>query len=98
MALPSWLFHSPQTMADVDVDVEALALALCLGAGLRSRAGLPVGLVLGGLHLDDLGREQVHLLHPADRFVLAGNLERALALLAMRVHRHVVVFWHKGKN
>src|SRR5207245_7467222 len=39
--------------------------------------------------------EQPHLLDPPDGFVLAVDLERALGLLAMRIHRHVIEFWHR---
>ena len=62
----------------------------------RRRAGLLVGLVLvlGLVDLDDLGGEQAHLLDPANGLVLAGDLQGALGLLAMGIHRHVIVFWH----
>ena len=74
-----------------------MPLALFLGlARFGGRAGFLVGLLLDLLDFDDLGGEQPHFLDPADGFVLAGDLERALALLAMRVHRHVVVFGITG--
>ena len=81
---------------DLDVEVDVEPLALLLGLRFGRRAGLLVALLLDLLDLDDLGREQAHFLDPADGLVLAGDLERALGLLAMGVHRHVVVFWHRG--
>src|SRR6185436_855309 len=48
-----------------------------------------------GSDLDDLGREKVHFLHPADGLILVGDFEGTLGFLPPLVHRHVVVLWHK---
>ncbi len=86
--------HPAAEAGDFDLEIESPAFFCAFSARRRAPCLLALGFFLYLLDLDDLGREQAHFLDPADGFVLGGDLECALALLAVRVHCHVIVFWH----
>jgi hypothetical protein len=80
---------------DLDLHVHAAAAFFALGAGAGGGFGLLLALFPDLVHLDDFRREETHFLDAGDGFVLAGDFEGALGLLAASVHRYVTEFWHK---
>ena len=89
-------FTSPLKPGNLDVDVDPPPFLPLPAALAPALAAFLSGLLLGLVHLDDLGREQAHLLDAPDGFVLAGDFEGALGLLALGIHGHVTEFRHNG--
>ncbi len=86
--------HPAAQAGDLDVDVHPAALLLA--RRLARRLGFLVRRLLDLVHLHNPRREKAHFLHTTDGFVLTGDLDGALLLLALLIHRHVTELWHNN--